>query len=424
MAEPDWIADSAPALEVPLPLEPPGETAIVSPPAGRPSRAAVTAPPMSTFTGSWLDQQTFAPVGWILPGIIPEGQTLLVAPPKAGKSWLVYALALARATGGRVLGQRISAGPVLYLALEDGHRRLQDRGRTLLAPGESLPESINYAIRTNPLTFIADLQRWIGERAGQRPLVIIDTLGKVKQPARSGGSQYEHDYAEMSMLKALVDDEPGAAMILVHHDRKAASDDFLDNVSGTHGLAGAADTTVVINRPRTGANGVLSVTGREVTEAEYAVTFDAGTWTLDGADLQTARQTVIDRRAAGNLGERSTEILKFVQAHPEGVRPRDVAQAFSIEGKEATKYLGRLEQSGRIDRPERGTYTPGVSGATGVTDGDAPTEVPEPDTPRTPVTPQLHSGEAPRAVHPCGHPVGKTPGCLTCLMAERGSGAA
>ena len=39
--------------------------------------------------GAWLDVQDFPPLRWAVPGLIPEGLTLLVGPPKAGKSWLL-----------------------------------------------------------------------------------------------------------------------------------------------------------------------------------------------------------------------------------------------------------------------------------------------------------------------------------------------
>ena len=50
--------------------------------------------------GAWLDNQQFAPLEYAVPGIIPEGMGLLVAPPKKGKSWLVANIGLAVAAGG------------------------------------------------------------------------------------------------------------------------------------------------------------------------------------------------------------------------------------------------------------------------------------------------------------------------------------
>jgi RecA-family ATPase len=83
--------------------------------------------------GAWLDAQEFPPLAYAVPEIVPEGSVLLVAAPKCGKSWLALSMALAAAAGGRALGIKIPKRPVLYLALEDGDRRLQDRCRRLLA---------------------------------------------------------------------------------------------------------------------------------------------------------------------------------------------------------------------------------------------------------------------------------------------------
>jgi RecA-family ATPase len=79
-----------------------------------------------------------------VPGVIPEGFTLFVGPPKIGKSWFHLSAALGVAAGGAVLGAiRVDPRPVLYLALEDGDRRLQDRCRQLLE-GDPIPEAFEY----------------------------------------------------------------------------------------------------------------------------------------------------------------------------------------------------------------------------------------------------------------------------------------
>jgi len=84
--------------------------------------------------GKWLQEQQFPPLRYHIPGIIAEGLTVLAGAPKVGKSWFVLALLLARASGGRALGavQVSHAEDVLYLALEDGDRRMQARCRVLL----------------------------------------------------------------------------------------------------------------------------------------------------------------------------------------------------------------------------------------------------------------------------------------------------
>ena len=58
-----------------------------------------------------------AALEWTVDGILPEGMGLLVAPPKAGKSWMVANVALACAAGGRHSARsRSEKRPVLYLA--------------------------------------------------------------------------------------------------------------------------------------------------------------------------------------------------------------------------------------------------------------------------------------------------------------------
>ena len=50
----------------------------------------------------------------------------------------------------------------------------------------------------------------------------------------------------------------------MHHARKAASEDFVAEGSGTFGLAGAADYVMVLRHPRMSPEGSLLVTGRDV----------------------------------------------------------------------------------------------------------------------------------------------------------------
>ena len=306
-------------------------------------------------TGDWLHAQDFPPVRWTVPGIIPEGSTLFVGPPKIGKSWFLLALGLALALGGRMLGLRIDQRPVLYLALEDGDRRLQDRCRRLLIR-EPIPAGFHYMTRCQPGMVLATVAEWLDLHRDQAPVVMLDTLGKVMPQALPGESTYQRDYRVGSALKRLVDDVPGASLVTAHHDRKAESADFIDAVSGSNGLAGSADTIVLLSRPRHDLDGTVQVTGRDVPEGEYAVRYvDGCRWELVGADLAAASQEATQRRAAAGLGDRSVDVLAYVTGHPEGVRARDVEAAL---GADARRYLARLADAKRIIRAGRGLYTP------------------------------------------------------------------
>jgi len=304
--------------------------------------------------GAWLDAQRFPPLAYAVPGIVPEGFTLQVGAPKIGKSWCVLGYALAVASGGHALGAiPVDKRPVLLLALEDGHRRMQERCRSLLA-GDPIPAGLDYLTDLHPGTVVPTIAEWMGRHPDDAPLVILDTLGKVMPPSIAGESAYGRDYRIGSSLKRLCDERPGSSLLVNHHDRKAEAADFVDSVSGTHGLAGAADTVVILSRERHEQTGLVMVTGRDVPEGEYAVKLaDTGAWTLDGATLADAAAVAAQRRATAGVGDRSAEILGLVGQHPEGVRS---AQVEKEVGPDARRYLARLVDSGRLVRPRRGLY--------------------------------------------------------------------
>jgi hypothetical protein len=137
-------------------------------------------------------------------------------------------------------------------------------------------------------------------------------------------------------------------------------------VSGTNGLAGSADTIVVLARDRHATAGIISVTGRDVAEGEYAVTFDGphGLWSLQGGGLAAAATAAVRHHAEEGLEERSRKVLEYVGEHPEGVRFADVQRDL---GDAEARYLSRLYDAGRLTRPSRGLYLPlsGVSEVSG-----------------------------------------------------------
>ena len=405
-AHPDAVLGGAPAEEYGTPSSP-GEHADLL---------------AGLRSGDWLDAQEFPPLEYAVDGLVPEGFALLVGPPKAGKSWMVLSFALAAASGGYALGRiPVKPRPVLYLALEDGDRRLQDRCRTMLA-GDPIPPEFEYLTDLVPGTSVATIGAWLERRAtDDGALVIVDTLGRVMPPAQQGESTYQRDYRVGVALKRLADERPGTSLLVNHHDRKAGADDFVDAVSGTHGFAGAADTIVVLDRPRQESTATLKVTGRDVIEREAALTFDGqvGTWTLAGDDLDDAAAEAERRRATEGLGDRSAEVVAFVARHPDGVRSADVEAAL---GDDARRYLSRLADAGRIVRLQRGVYaphTPVPSVPMSQVDGDAGTDW-DNETHGTPSGGALVVGPCPR----CGTDRETTAGPDTLCAACYAGGAA
>jgi hypothetical protein len=102
------------------------------------------------INGADLDAEQFDPLEFAVDGLVPEGLGILVGPPKLGKSWLVGDIGLSVAGGGIALNTiRATKRPVLYLALEDGKRRLQSRSRLILR-GQPIPNTSPSSPRPHP----------------------------------------------------------------------------------------------------------------------------------------------------------------------------------------------------------------------------------------------------------------------------------
>ena len=266
-----------------------------------------------------LDAMTFADLVEHVPHLIVEGFGILAGSPKAGKSWLAAGVALACAQGGAALGGiPVQGRAVLLLALEDGHRRLQQRMRRLNYD-QPLPERLDIITKVAPGTIIATVTEWLDRHRSDEnpPLVILDTLGKARPQRRAGDDPYIADYQLGSRIKATVDAVPGAALVAVHHTRKMGAEDWLDTLSGTQGIAGSADYIIVLTRKRKSDDGVLAVTGRDIVENEYAVKTDHGIWSLDGMDILDAAATVATRAEEtqqSRLGSQSLDAMKYVNS--------------------------------------------------------------------------------------------------------------
>ncbi|GAT02060.1 AAA family ATPase [Mycolicibacterium fortuitum] len=324
--------------------------------------AAISSPDLlsSLVNAAQLDDMKFADLEEHVPGLITEGLFILGGPPKAGKSLLVGNLVCGVASGGMVLGRiHVKQRPVLLISLEDSHRRLQSRLKKIMH-GQPLPKNLDVLIEVNPNVLLATITTWLQRHRDSAPMVVLDTLGKARHSSSSNANQYQEDYTFAGRVKAVIDGVPGAALVAVHHTRKMSAEDFLDTLSGTQGIAGAADGIVVLSRKRKSDEGILSVTGRDIEENEYAVKLDGIVWSLDGMDIVDAAATVDTRReraAEGKLGDVKLDAIRFVNGR-ESTTPAELAEHLGIDNKVAGTRLGELFKTGYIAKPSQGHYAP------------------------------------------------------------------
>lgn len=281
---------------------------------------------------------------YAVPGIIPEGLTLLCSAPKFGKSWLTLGTAVALTSGGPALGRVPVGDPtdVLVLALEDPPRRLKTRLTALL--GESPAPARLTLVTEWPPNGMDMVRGWLDEHP-DATMVVVDVLARTRPPASNGESIYNADYRAVTAWKAIAD-AYGVAVVLVHHTRKAGSDDFLDTVSGTQGLAGAADAIIVLRRTRGSADAEMHVTGRDVAEATFALRFDpaTGQWLL------------LDGPAAEHLtAEQRGRILEALRGQ-EGLGPKQIAEHTGLGYDVVRQLVRRMVDAGQLDTDGAGHY--------------------------------------------------------------------
>lgn len=288
------------------------------------------------WTAETLMSTDFPDVEWIVSGIVPQGETLLSGPPKGGKSFLALDIATTLSTGGKVLGNiECEQAECLYLALEDSPRRLKNRMiKQVSHPSNCLRIATEWPQGSEA---ILALHKYMDDFP-ETKLIIIDTL------ARFATIHDGNDYAEMSRLMAgikAVADEYAIGIIVVHHTRKnESSDDFINSALGSIGITGIVDTILILGRKRGTSDGKLSITGRDVEEHEYAVTFDKDCcrWSITG-----------DAKDVAETGAQQ-EILDLLKRSPEPMTPKMIADTLGKNPSTVRGLIQKLVMSDRIHR--------------------------------------------------------------------------
>lgn len=265
-----------------------------------------------------------------------------------GKSWLALGLCVATATGGRALGQKpVEGGDALCLALEDNERRLQKRLRKLLQ-GRGAPTRLHYATEWPRLSEggADELRTWLIEHPNAR-LIVIDTLAKIRKPAK-GQNVYAEDYEALEKLLPLAA-EFGVAILVIHHLRKMAAPDPMDEISGSTGLSGGVDGFLILKRDRGRHDATLYVDGRDVEDpAELALKWDGelAAWILVG-DAEEYRMSA----------ERAEVFAALKTRAPEPMRPKAVAEIVGKSSNTVSQTLYQMLRDQQVISPGLGLYT-------------------------------------------------------------------
>jgi predicted transcriptional regulator len=324
--EPAHLADDAPAdrLHGPAPnLKP-------------------SAKPMTGWSAAELLAATFPEPTWAVPGFVPVGLTVLAGRPKVGKSWLALQIAIAKGTGGVALNQRVTPGRVLYLALEDNGRRLRDR-----AVKQGMPASATIRFETCwPRLTQGGLELLAQAIDAKRyAFVVLDTIG------RALGRLERNDYGDNTELIGALQEiaiSRDIAVLVLDHTRKPVAglpSDPVDDIIGSTGKSGAVDAVLSLTKSQGKHGAVLSITGREVIQESYALSWDAVTccWQLDGSAEEVA------------LRGRKADVLAILRnSHPEIVRTSAIVTLSGVSQPNLSPILVGLVADGLVMEQKTG----------------------------------------------------------------------
>jgi hypothetical protein len=303
-----------------------------------------------TITAAELMGKTFEPTRWVVPDVLPEGLSLLVGKPKKGKSWMGLGMCEAVAVGGVAFGvKRVEQGDTLYLGLEDNEKRLKKRLQKILN-GASAPDCMHLHTEWPRLDEggAEALDAWLVEHPDAR-LVVIDTLAKIRKEGR-GQNIYAEDYAALEQLLPLAS-KHGVAIVVVHHLRKMAASDPLDEISSSTGLTAGVDGFLILRRTPGSKGPTLYVDGRDIEEpTEYALTWNlnTATWTIEG----DAEEVHISKERA--------DILLVINRNGKPMTPREATDAMPPNAKyNNVKYLmWTMLGDGQLIKDDKGKYFP------------------------------------------------------------------
>lgn len=245
---------------------------------------------LHTITMTELFQTTYKSRPPIIDGLLYAGAYILAGAPKIGKSFLVAQIAYHVSTGQKLWEYEVHQGTVLYLALEDDYQRIQSR--MFMMYGVEDTPNLHFATAAGKIGNGLDkqLENFMREHPDTK-LIIIDTMQKIREV---GGEAYSYasDYEIIGRLKQFAD-KHCICVLTVHHTRKQPAGDSFEMISGTTGLLGCADGSLLMQKKkRTALDATIDVVGRDQQDQILYLKKDPETqiWNLEKTENELHRE--------------------------------------------------------------------------------------------------------------------------------------
>lgn len=256
----------------------------------------------------------------VVKGLLGQGLSILAGQRKLGKSWMILYLCYCICTGQPFLGFETIKSACFYLALEDNENRLQDRMNKVFGD-KVFPDNLHFATKCEPIDngLIEQLKNKLKEFPDIK-LIVIDTLQKVRGVQGKNQNSYDYDYKEIGKLKEFAD-EHKICILVVHHLRKMKDNtDPFNNITGSTGITGAADTSIVLYKDDfRDINTHLVTQSRDFESIEKLLIFNEETfkWEVIGDYIDFEKKI---EKLSYEANPIVITINKLLEDNPEGVK--------------------------------------------------------------------------------------------------------
>ena len=307
-------------------------------------------PKLSAISAFDLQNKEFGERYYAVENLIPVGETVVAAPPKTGKSWLMLDMCLKIAEGKPFLGFPTKQSDTLYLALEDGDSFEQER-LNIITREEEAPKNFHFVFSdVMPMNegFLLQLEDLLQTFPNVK-VVVIDTLQLIcYRRTKAADSAYETDYRTGRDLKNFADEHNISIVVVTHTTKMLHAEDEMANVSGTNGVTGAADAIVVLNKKnRMDKDATLFIVGRRVRQSLHNVHFNDQSciWEYIGVADPSTNNEQADREAEYFDSDIREAVVKIANNISEPIKIRanqlvEMALKYDIGIKESNKMIG------------------------------------------------------------------------------------
>ncbi len=316
---------------------------------------------LHTISMTELYQTAFRSRPPIIDGLLYAGAYILAGAPKIGKSFLVAQIAYHVSTGRKLWNFDVHQGTVLYLALEDDYQRIQSR--MFMMYGVNDTPNLHFATAAGKIGNGLDeqLENFMREHPDTK-LIIIDTMQKIRE---LGGESYSYasDYEIIGRLKQFAD-KYCICVLTVHHTRKQPAGDSFEMISGTTGLLGCADGSLLMQKKkRTALEATIDVVGRDQQDQILYLKKDPETqiWNLERMENELHKEPpdavleTVAKLVKESWCGSPTELAMLLQV---GMQPNTLTKHLNVNAGRLFEEYGVQYENTRTHAGRKITLTP------------------------------------------------------------------